>query len=276
MPNYYAHLEFGRHVLESLPLPLRRSIEREKTAFLLGLLGPDPLFFCPVPPGCPRRLGMEMHRQSLRPVAERLRWAMKENQPQATGYAAGFLCHFVLDSACHGDVDAWSEEGPLTHAAIEAEMDRTLMLQMGLDPMRDTPIPPLLPVEVLHKIIPVVYPKVSLRQYRWGYGCFCRVSRLLTLAHGTFWRRVVDWVARTIPGCAPIRGMVLTKEPDAESTAHSRILLAELSAAIPAAVTALEFFFSAAPLDGWYDRDFHGRPSETPLPHKLTPAAAQC
>ena len=50
MPNYYAHLEFGRHVLESLPLPLRRSIEREKTAFLLGLLGPDPLFFLQVVP----------------------------------------------------------------------------------------------------------------------------------------------------------------------------------------------------------------------------------
>ena len=276
MPNYYAHLEFGRHVLEALPLPLRRSIAREKDAFLLGLFGPDPLFFCPVPPGRPRRLGMEMHRQALRPVAERLRQAIQENQPQARGYAAGFLCHFVLDSACHGAVDAWSAQGPHTHAAIEAEMDRALMLQMGLDPMRDTPIPPQLPVEVLHKIIPAVYPKVALWQYRWGYGCFCRVSRLLTLANGTRWRRIVDWAARTFPGCAPIRGMVLTRVPDAESVERSRILLEALFAAVPAATVALERFFSAAQLDSWYDQDFHGQPCVSHTPQELTPAAAQC
>ena len=45
MPNYYAHLSLGAQVLSQLPQELSLLLNRERSAFDLGCLGPDPLFF---------------------------------------------------------------------------------------------------------------------------------------------------------------------------------------------------------------------------------------
>ena len=135
MPNYYAHLKFGGKVLEALPQGLADAIAAEREAFDLGCLGPDPLFFYqPLRPNAVRREGVQMHRRSALPAAERLRQAVEEGQPQAVGYTAGFLCHLALDSACHGYVDERAAEGPISHMAMEGEYDRMLMEDDGLDP----------------------------------------------------------------------------------------------------------------------------------------------
>lgn len=267
MPNYFAHLEFGRRVMDVMPLPLRRQVEREKDAYALGLYGPDPLmFYHPFHQNRVKRLGHVMHRQSMRPVAERLRKAVEAGLPQARGYAAGLLCHFALDSACHAYVDAQAARGSATHGGMEAELDRVLMLRVGLDPMRDTPIPPIQLPEAFYETISAVYPGVGARQYRSGYDLFCRASRLLTLAGGTRLQVWADRYAQRHPSCAGLQGMVLTREPDPACAASSRVLLDLLFAQITPTVDALDGFFTAveqdAPLDGWYDRDFHGNPAE--------------
>lgn len=282
MPNYYAHLEFGRRVMDAMPLTLRRQVEREKDAFTLGLYGPDPLmFYHPFHQNRVKRLGHAIHRQSMRPVAERLRKAVEEGKPQATGYAAGLLCHFALDSACHAYIDAQAAQGAATHGALEAELDRALMLRVGLDPMRDTPIPPIQLPEAFDQTIPAVYPGVSARQFKSGYDLFCKASRLLTLAGGTRIRAWADRFAQRHPAFAGIRGMVLSREPDPACAASSQALSELLFAQIAPTVDALGGFFAAverdAPLGDWYDRDFHGSPAETSeeaLPR--VPAAAGC
>ena len=43
MPNYFAHLIFGAKVLRETPEELSDPIRREREAFNLGCLGPDPL-----------------------------------------------------------------------------------------------------------------------------------------------------------------------------------------------------------------------------------------
>ena len=114
MPNYYAHLKFGDRVLADLPEDLAKEIRRERAAFQLGCLGPDPLFFYqPIRPNAVRREAVWMHRGSALPAAQRLRQAVEEDLPMAVGYSAGFLCHLALDSACHGYVDERAAEGPI-------------------------------------------------------------------------------------------------------------------------------------------------------------------
>ena len=133
MPNYFAHLTFGARCLDRLPRELRARLERERSAFDLGCLGPDPLFFYRVGrPNAVRREGMTMHARSALPAFERLRGALEEGLPMASGYAAGFLCHLALDHACHRWVDQEAAAGAVTHLAMEAEFDRLLMERAGL------------------------------------------------------------------------------------------------------------------------------------------------
>lgn len=62
MPNYYAHLSLGAQVLSQLPQELSLLLNRERSAFDLGCLGPDPLFFYrPTLPNPVRREGVAMH-----------------------------------------------------------------------------------------------------------------------------------------------------------------------------------------------------------------------
>ena len=117
MPNYFAHLTFGARVLAHLPEDLRTSLEGERAAFDLGCLGPDPLFFYHPATGNPaRREGLKMHKCSALPAFRRLRAAVEECVPMSRGYAAGFLCHLALDSACHPYVEARAARGELAQA----------------------------------------------------------------------------------------------------------------------------------------------------------------
>ena len=80
MPNYYAHLSLGAQVLSQLPQELSLLLNRERSAFDLGCLGPDPLFFYrPTLPNPVRREGVAMHARSALPVFGRLREAVEEN-----------------------------------------------------------------------------------------------------------------------------------------------------------------------------------------------------
>lgn len=270
MPNYYAHLEFGRRVLDTLPLPLRKSVEAEKDAFFIGLYGPDPLFFSPR--RRVRQQGRALHRQAVRPAAARLRQAMEERLPLAHGYAAGFLCHFALDSACHPYVDAMVSRGEATHGQIEAELDRLLMLRVGLNPMEDTPMPPLPVTPELEPVLRAAYPVLSPRQFQQGYDLFGRASRLLTLASGAGLRELVDRLARRHAGCAPLRGVVLAREPDPACAQSSTDLYTLLTETVSPTAEVLSAYFAGAELEDWYCRDFHAAPVEESA--SLVPAPA--
>lgn len=133
MPNYFAHLTFGRQVRQALPEDLRRKLRAEGPAFELGCLGPDILFFYHLlAPSTARNEGHTMHRSSALPVFWRLRAAITAGTPMAAGYAAGFLCHLALDSTCHPYVNAKAAQGEISHLAMEAEFDRWLMRRAGL------------------------------------------------------------------------------------------------------------------------------------------------
>lgn len=126
MPHYYAHRVFGDLVWASLPRELTERLADQKAGFELGLYGPDPLFFYrPWHRGPVSQEGFAQHRQGPRAVLERYR--SHEKTPQALGYAAGWLCHYMLDAACHPTVRAICGGGSVGHAAIELALDRRLM-----------------------------------------------------------------------------------------------------------------------------------------------------
>lgn len=128
MPHFYAHRVFGDLVWKALPEPLRQELQTQNAGFQLGLYGPDPLFFYQSwKRGPVYQEGVEQHRAPPRLVLERWR-----GHDHARGYALGWLCHYMLDAACHPLILAECEKKTVGHTAIELALDRRLMKKYPL------------------------------------------------------------------------------------------------------------------------------------------------
>ena len=77
MPNFYAHLLFGREVSRRMPPELQRTLLRQWDAFCCGNFGPDPLYFYVGGrhAGAVRQAGIRLHHGSGSPVLRHLRRA---------------------------------------------------------------------------------------------------------------------------------------------------------------------------------------------------------
>ncbi len=268
MPNYYAHLNFGGRVLAALPGPLAQTVSRERAAFDLGCLGPDPLFFYhPLRPNAVRREGVRMHRASALPAAERLRRAIEAGLPQSVGYGAGFLCHLALDSACHGYVDERADEGPLSHMAIEGEYDRMLMERDGLDTTAGAYLPPIPEESPVWTAAARAYLHAGPDQLRRAYRAMGWYAGFLARSGGRKRGEVIGAVSRALP-IRSSKGIALKAEPHPSARESSAELDRLLAGAVPEASEQITAFFRAiqlgTPVPRWFDRDFKGGPAEAP------------
>lgn len=264
MPNYYAHLVFGREVLAQLPPILRGQLEGERGAFDIGLYGPDPLFcYHPMTRNFARTTGLSIHKEPVRPAAERLRKAVEDGLPYARGYAAGFLCHFALDSRCHYYIEERHAQG-LSHAGMEAELERALMLADGIDPLHETPMPcPELPGAFYETVTSAAYPGVRPDQFQKGLRVFRRFCRLQTRAAGTYVHRFANWAGGHSTRLSRVRGTVLSPSPDPVYAESTRVLLSLLHGEAASTAAELTRFFAVVARGGvlgsWYDRPFSGQ-----------------
>lgn len=195
MPDFYAHQVFGGLVLSALPDPARTRIEAEKEGWLCGLYGPDPLFFHSLRRGDPVCAeGHRLHSCPPAQVLERFR-AAAGRVPCATGYAAGFLCHYVLDAVCHPIVNRHTQGSSLGHTRLEGAFDRALISpgETGL-PARFSPDSPVYSAAALG------YSQAGPEQFRRALNHFCRLSRLIAKA-----RRLTPAGGRWRQGAAELR-----------------------------------------------------------------------
>lgn len=275
VPNYYTHLKFGAVVLGALPTALAGLLSEEREAFELGCLGPDPLFFYrPLGTGAVRREGHAMHKVSALPAVKRLRRAVEENVPMVRGYAAGFFCHLALDSACHSYVDARAAEGDITHLAIEAEFDRTLMVEDGW-PLNDRHAHmPEICNPAVWTAAARAYEHVTPRQMEGAFRAMARDTAMLARACARPRGRLIDLVSWLIPPARGIRGIALRAVPDPACAACGQILRMLMNAAVrPTAREIAGFFEDIAQervLSEWFDRDFKGNIFGSPPEKVLT------
>ena len=260
MPNYYAHLSLGAQVLSQLPQELSLLLNRERSAFDLGCLGPDPLFFYrPTLPNPVRREGVAMHARSALPVFGRLREAVEEDAPMSAGYAAGFLCHLALDSACHGWIDRRAAEGTVTHLAMEAEFDRLLMERDDLVSLGRSYLPPMPSGEVFAAAARA-YQHTSPKQLEEGYRSMRRDTALFARLSGHRLSRPANRAVGALPGLKALQGIFLTADSHDAYAESNEYLTRQLAATVEAAAKQTQRFFQAAesgaPLDPWLDRDF--------------------
>ena len=180
MPAAYTHYRFGRDVLRLLPPEKRQIIASHRALYDIGLHGPDIFFFYrPLTDNAVARMGHSLHRQTGATVLRRMAALLAQAPSEAAAaYLYGFLCHFALDSACHGYVGQMEALG-VGHALLETQLDRSYLVEDRLDPERVNPTGHLRPSPEAARVIAAFFPQVTEREVEASIRDMIRVQQLL-------------------------------------------------------------------------------------------------
>lgn len=192
MPAIYAHYSFGKRVFQKLPVSLKRIVSRYREEYCAGLQGPDFLFFYnPFKHNPYGELGDRFHDENASVFLERAVKLLNItgiDSPEGA-YIMGFICHFMLDSSCHGLVEQMVREKGVSHAKQETELDRYMLELDGKDAL-EYPIYRLVNVtQELAETISVFYKGVSTYTVRVSQERMRLIRRILWCP-GT-WKRAL-------------------------------------------------------------------------------------
>lgn len=241
MPAAYTHYRFGRDVLRLLPPEKRQVISGHRALYDIGLHGPDIYFFYrPLTDNAVARMGHSLHRQTGATVLRRMAALLAQAPSEAaTAYLYGFLCHFALDSACHGYVGQMEALG-VGHSLLETQLDRSYLVEDRLDPERVNPTGHLRPSPEAARVIAAFFPQVTEREVEASIRDMIRVQQLL-LPTSQAKRAMLQGAARLLKKDY-VAGMVM---PARESLACRQMVVrlrAMYEEALPVAVSLIEDF----------------------------------
>lgn len=181
MPAAYAHYRFGQEVLALLPEAEKAVAERYRSLFEIGLHGPDILFYYrPLSRNAVNRTGTLAHAIPGRVYFSQM-WDVVQQQENPEPYLAylyGFLCHFTLDSACHGYINETGRTSPYSHSELETELDRYFLIADGRNPMRYKPTGHLHPTGENAAVIAAFFPRITPQEIRESLSTMILVENL--------------------------------------------------------------------------------------------------
>ena len=260
MPSHYAHYRFGQAVRARLTGEARAAVETFPELYLIGLYGPDVLFYYrgygknPV-----NRRGYALHERTGAEFFGRAAQVLARHPGDAAylACACGLLCHFVLDSRCHPCVSAAMERDGVGHIALETELDRALLLADGLDPVR-TPLtghvePTVANAHVLRAFFPGVTTLQMQASLRW-----MKLADGIFLAPGRGKRVLLRAAARAV-GQADLTQMVIGYAPDPACARALAELQALYGDAVEPARRLCESLGPVLPCDPAFGVDFSGQ-----------------
>ena len=135
MPASCTHAYFGNKVFDLLDDEIKHRILPYKSHYMMGLYGPDPLFFYKAyKRNSVNDYGDKIHSQEAYLFFERGRtiYQNSSNKDACLAYLCGFMNHFILDSELHGYVNEAEKQYHVSHARIEADLDRAILVREGL------------------------------------------------------------------------------------------------------------------------------------------------
>lgn len=247
MPSTYAHYRFGQDVLEALPGKYREVLLREEDLFNIGLHGPDILFY--YKPFTHHRIhgeGGRMHRLTGRQYFSEAGKIFLERGPRTADYAylCGFLCHFALDRACHGYINDLAARGEVSHAEIESEFDRILLVEDGIDPIRRNLAAHIHTSRRAAKVISAYFPGASQKVILEGIFSLWGSNLLLTLP-GHLGYRWVDRVLQRLPAYSLIHGHMIDLDPNPLCERSNSVLRGKYEDAVSDAAHLIREFLPA-------------------------------
>ncbi len=270
MPAIYAHYRMGQEVRKQLKGTAAQAVEAYPQPYLIGLHGPDILFYYkPLSGGEINREGSLMHDRSGRCFFERAARIIREGEASDRlaylSYTCGFICHFALDVSCHGYI-AQKEKSGITHSEIESEFDRELMVMDGLDPvshrLTDHLVASLENGRIIAPFYSVPVQPEDIRKAIKGMIFYSGVF----LAPGRAKRGLVDLALRLSGHYQWLRGLMINYEKNPACDDSCKKLLELYGKAQVLAVRLIaeyeDYLEGKHPLDGIYEYNFE---SELPV-----------
>lgn len=250
MPSTYAHYRLGKEVAEALEGEAWHSISMYRQLYLIGLHGPDILFYYkPLKSNPVNRIGFGMHE---RPGIEFFRHAVKviekkTNKEPYLAYMYGVMCHFALDVSCHGYIDKKIAESGVTHAEIEVEFDRMLMEKDGLDPLRHSLTDHIVPSMRNARVISCFYDGTTPEQVQVALKGMIHNNKLL-LAPSRIKRMFVNGILKVSGNYKEMHGLMVNYKPNPLCADSNEKLMYLYNAAEELAVKLINEYLE---LDGW-------------------------
>ncbi len=216
MPSTYAHYRFGQEVYRALPENIQKDIKPHLDLYQIGLHGPDILFYYkPLSVNRVNQLGFSLHDKPALRFFEHAQDIISEQQKSESclAYIYGFICHFALDSECHGYIDEKIEESKITHTEIEVEFDRELMCMDGYEPITHSLTEHIRPsIENAGKIA-AFFEGVTPKEVQRALESMIRYNRLLVAPH-----RMKRWLIYAMLGLSgnykEMHGLLVNYKPN--------------------------------------------------------------
>ncbi|SCP95149.1 zinc dependent phospholipase C family protein [Anaerobium acetethylicum] len=216
MPTTYAHYSFGKKVLENLNPEIKELITGHLPLFYLGLHGPDILFYYnPLHANPIIQAGDRLHKKNADEFFKMARSIIQKcpDPDAATSYILGFICHFMLDSECHPYIEEKVVSTGISHAEIEMEFDRALIVEDGLNPLAFRPTGHLNPDIANAECISWFFKAISKKQILSALKSMKAYLNLL-VAPGILKRNFIIAALRITGNYDHMIGLMVKHEPN--------------------------------------------------------------
>ena len=139
MPSFYAHFQFGKEIIRKSPKGIKDIINTNINsidAFIVGLQGPDPLYFHnPIfYTSLNREAGRIHHSSGLDFFIPSSKYIRENKHPETISYILGCITHYALDSSCHPVIIKHQKEEKISHRKVEREFDDYIMRMNFMKP----------------------------------------------------------------------------------------------------------------------------------------------
>lgn len=261
MPSNFAHYLFGQQLLPKLPNYLQEIIKPNLKLFQIGQHGPDIIFYYrPFLPHSVSQVGFQMHKFPARYFFEQARDTISLQQdPRLLAYTLGFLCHFTLDSNCHGYIYEKIKTTKVSHVEMETEFDRLLMVLQDIDPL-NTNATDHLPVDMeLSQLISQIFIPLTPEQIYYGLRSMKFYHRLLVSPTPSK-RYTIRRILQLTHTEQLLGGLIVNPVPNPLCRESNKSLMElyqyTLEETVPIMTEYYSSFFTGEPLSPRFDRTF--------------------
>lgn len=262
MPSTYTHYKFGKDVFNKLPKARQKEIQSQMSLYKIGLHGPDILFYYKaLTTNHVNQTGFGMHDKPAKDFFEPAKKVIKESHQPAPNFAYvyGFICHFVLDSQCHGYIEEKIQASGVSHTEIEVEFDRYLMIRDKHNPIKHHLTRHITPSEENAKVIAPYFEGITPKEVEKSLKAMKRYNDFL-VAPGKLKRKVIYTLLKMTGNFEEMKGLIVNYVPNPKCKDSCEKLDALYSKAIDVAVTLIkeygEFVYENKPLNKRYEKTF--------------------
>lgn len=123
MANLYTHQSLALKIYNDSNDEIKKMIDKNKNLYLLGALGPDPLFFYKPLKGMPLfNKASEIHNKNI----YKLLIESKDADDNLKAFLFGYITHFALDYNIHKYIYKIEKNG-YSHVKIETELEKRII-----------------------------------------------------------------------------------------------------------------------------------------------------